>query len=79
MTESQLDYVGKYLRLRRKHIGMTQVELAKLLEVNQSQICKWERAEYYYVNLEVVAKVAEILGADLNTNFKEQVDAWLHS
>jgi transcriptional regulator with XRE-family HTH domain len=76
MTENQLDYVGKYLVLRRKTSGMTQVGLAKILEVNQSQISKWENAEYSYVNLEVVAKVAEALGVGLDTNFKEWVDAW---
>jgi len=73
--ENELQYVGRYLVLLRRR-KMKQVELAARLGVAQSQISKWERANYSYVNLEVVARAAQALGVGLDTSFKDWVIAW---
>ncbi len=74
-SENELQYVGRYLVLLRRR-KMKQVELAEKLGVAQSQISKWERANYSYVNLEVVARAAQALGVGLDTSFKDWVIAW---
>jgi transcriptional regulator with XRE-family HTH domain len=73
--ENELQYVGRYLVLLRRR-KMKQVELAEKLGVAQSQISKWERANYSYVNLELVARAAQALGVGLDTSFKDWVIAW---
>lgn len=39
----QLDTLGQRLRAARRHCGLTQVQLAKLAEVQQSDVSKVER------------------------------------
>jgi transcriptional regulator with XRE-family HTH domain len=73
--ENELQYVGRYLVLLRRR-KMKQVELADKLGVAQSQISKWEAANYSYVNLKVVARAAQALGVGLDTSFKDWVEAW---
>ncbi len=54
--------IGKTLIAYRIYLGMTQAELAKKLEVSESQVSRDERHEYYGATTEKVEAVMEAMG-----------------
>lgn len=51
---------------------MTQAEFAKILNVNQSQISKWE-AEDYNFTVEKLSEIATALDLYLDISFKKEI------
>lgn len=58
----QLDTLGQRLRAARRHCGLTQVQLAKLAEVQQSDVSKVERGASGTTR--GIARLARALGVD---------------
>lgn len=58
--------MGKFLIALRIAFGLTQKELANLLNVTEAQISKDERNEYHGVSFEKVGHIMEIFGVHLN-------------
>ncbi len=58
--------VGSYLVNARISSGITQMELATRLDVSQPMVHKYESVDYQGVSMEIVSRVAEILGVSLN-------------
>jgi ribosome-binding protein aMBF1 (putative translation factor) len=57
------------LRIAR---GMSQRELANLLEVHESQVSRDERNEYHGISIERATKILEALGVQLRTHIELQ-------
>ena len=51
--------------------NVSQTELAKRLEVDNTQICKWEANEYFGVKFETMEKIITALGYKAVTSFKK--------
>lgn len=69
--------MGRFLIALRIAFGLTQKELADLLDVTEAQISKDERNEYHGVSFEKVGRIMEIFGVHLsppkvNTNLKRE-------
>lgn len=69
--------MGKFLIALRIAFGLTQKELAGLLEVTEAQISKDERNEYHGVSFEKVGRIMEIFGVhpsppNVNKNLKRE-------
>ena len=50
---NQLNDVQILINKYRAHYGLSQVKLARRLNVNQSQLCKWEGGKLYPSSLRV--------------------------
>lgn len=69
--------MGKFLIALRIAFGLTQKELAHLLDVTEAQISKDERNEYHGVSFEKVGKIMDIFGVQqrppkVNTNLTRE-------
>lgn len=53
---------GNLIRLRREELGLSQNELAKRAEVNQTWISRLERGENYNISLRAARRIAKVLG-----------------
>ena len=62
--------IGKTLIAYRIYLGMTQAELANTLEVNESQVSRDERHEYYGATTEKIEKVMEAMGMKATINIE---------
>lgn len=71
-SEEQLFLValGKRINRLRKAHGMTQVQMAKVLNVSQQTIQAWE-AGRRRIQIPILPKVAEILSVSLDELFNE--------
>lgn len=58
--------IGAYLIRARVASGMTQVDLAKQLDVSQPMVHKYEIAEYQGANIQTLAEVAKALNVSLD-------------
>ncbi|MHB1679964.1 MAG: helix-turn-helix domain-containing protein [bacterium] len=56
----------------REKLGITQKELAKIINTTQSVIARLENPEYKKYSLSTLRKVAEALKLELNVSFKEK-------
>ena len=52
--------------------GLTQRELARRLEVHESQVSRDERNEYYGITLEKALRILEALGETVETKVKDR-------
>jgi predicted XRE-type DNA-binding protein len=52
--------------------GMSQKQLAKLLDVHESQVSRDERNKYHGISIERASRVLEALGAQLTTTIELQ-------
>ena len=59
--------LGQLLIGLRIHFGLTQKELAKRLDVNETAVSRDERNEYHGITVERAARVLEALGARIET------------
>jgi DNA-binding XRE family transcriptional regulator len=59
--------IGRLLISLRIYKGLTQRELAKMLEVHESQVSRDERNEYHGITLGRANKIMEALGATLTS------------
>ena len=59
--------VGRLLVALRIAKGISQRELAELLQVHESQISRDERNEYHGVTVEKVNRILDMLGADVRS------------
>ena len=53
--------------------GMSQKQLAKLLDVHESQVSRDERNKYHGISIERASRVLEALGAQLTTTIELQL------
>lgn len=60
---------GKLIKQKRKMLGLSQRDLAKLTKLKQSNICRWEKSKNI-PNIVSLAKIALVLRADI-TEFIE--------
>lgn len=67
------DVISKYISIRKKR-GYTQEEIAALLEVKRPNITRFENGTYN-PSLDMLVKIAECLGADLEINLIEKAEA----
>ena len=56
----------------REKLGITQKELAKMINTTQSVVARLENPEYKKYSLSTLRKVAEALNLELNVSFKEK-------
>lgn len=56
----------------REKLGITQKELAKMINTTQSVIARLENTEYKKYSLSTLRKVAEALNLELSVSFKEK-------
>ncbi len=56
----------------REKLGITQKELAKMINTTQSVIARLENPEYKKYSLTTLRKVAEALNLELTVSFKEK-------
>ncbi|MHB1680582.1 MAG: helix-turn-helix domain-containing protein [bacterium] len=56
----------------REKLGITQKELAKMINTTQSVIARLENPEYKKYSLSTLRKVAEALNLELTVSFKEK-------
>lgn len=56
------------LRRRRDELGMTQIEFARLNNVTQAMVSKWESGEYNFT-VQTLAKVFSKIGLSLTLSF----------
>jgi len=59
--------LGRTLVALRIALGMTQRELAKLLDVHESQVSRDERNEYHAVTVERASRILDALRVDLRS------------
>lgn len=59
--------LGQLLIGLRIHLGITQKELAKRLDVNETMVSRDERNEYHGITVDRAARVLESLGARIET------------
>lgn len=52
---------GTGIKMRREHLGMTQLELAEATGVNQSTVAKWEQRATTIFKVEHLASIAKAL------------------
>ncbi len=71
---SRLSGIGQLLIALRIAGGMTQRELAQRLEVDESQVSRDERNEYYGVTVERAQRIIDALGASVVTRVEELSD-----
>jgi DNA-binding XRE family transcriptional regulator len=62
--------IGKTLIAYRIYLGMSQAELARRLEVSESQISRDERHEYYGATAEKIEAVMEAMGMKATINIE---------
>lgn len=69
--------MGKTLIAYRIYLGMTQAELARKLGVNESQVSRDERHEYYGATTEKIENVMLAMGmkATINIEISEEMGA----
>lgn len=69
--------IGKTLIAYRIYLGMSQSELAKRLDVSESQVSRDERNEYYGATAEKIEAVMKAMGmrATINIEISEEVGA----
>lgn len=63
--------LGNTIRARRKTLGITQVHLAELAEVNPNTIIRIENGKIN-PTIQVINRIAEILGMELSLSVKQQ-------
>lgn len=66
-TLENLEGIGKLLVGLRIAIGMSQRDLAKRLEVHETQVSRDERNEYHGITIDRVVRVLKALGVQLQT------------
>lgn len=69
--------IGKTLIAYRIYLSMSQAELAKRLKVNESQVSRDERHEYYGATTEKIENVMEAMGmkATINIEVSDELGA----
>ena len=63
--------IGEAIKSRRNELGITQPHLAELAKVSTNTLCKIERGQGN-PSLEVLDKLAEVLGMELKLEVKKQ-------
>jgi hypothetical protein len=72
---SRLTAIGRLLIALRIASGLTQRELAQRLAVDESQVSRDERNEYYGITLERAQRVLDAMNATLVTRVLEEGDS----
>ncbi|MGY6560895.1 MAG: helix-turn-helix domain-containing protein [Luteibaculaceae bacterium] len=66
-----VEYLGQTLKNRRKELNITQPHLAELAQISPNTLYKLERGQSN-PSLDVVNKLAEVLGMELKLEIKKQ-------
>jgi transcriptional regulator with XRE-family HTH domain len=66
-------YLGEAIKNRRKELKITQPHLAELAKVSTNTLYKLERGQGN-PSLDVLSKLAEVLGMELNIEVKKSMD-----
>ncbi|MGD0089154.1 MAG: helix-turn-helix transcriptional regulator [Planctomycetota bacterium] len=64
---TNLHGLGRVLVALRIALGLTQRELAKRLEIDESQVCRDERNEYHGITVERASRVLDALGVNVRS------------
>ena len=64
-----LEKIGKYIETKRKALGITQVQLAERLGMNDKSVSKWERG-ICLPDVSVYMELCEILGISTKTGYR---------
>lgn len=64
--------IGETIKYRRKELGITQPHLAELAKVSTNTLYKLERGQGN-PSLEVLTKLAEVLGMELTLEVKKKL------
>src|SRR6185369_2012626 len=65
---TNLESLGHYLVDARIASGMTQADLAEKIGVSQPMVYKYENSDYQGYGIDILQRVAEILGVQLELN-----------
>ena len=65
--------IGKFIYEQRKKLNLTQKELAKILFVSESAVCKWEK-DVAHPDITLLPKLAEVLGVSEHELITASVD-----
>lgn len=68
--------VGSNIRARRDELGFSRRELATRIDVDQTQIFKWERGDHL-PHEETLAALAQELGRDISWFFVDRFKNWV--
>lgn len=68
-----MKYLGLNIRLLRERKGLSQVQLAKMVNIDNSTICKIEKGETES-SIPTLRKIAVALGVTLTDLLKEESD-----
>lgn len=66
--------VAKNIRQRRKEVGMTQLELARLMKTKQSAVARWERVSYGRFSLNALNKIAYYLDTTVHALTGDRIE-----
>ena len=63
--------ISAFIYKRRKELGMSQKAFAKMMEVTQGMVSKWESAEYNFT-IESIAQISEKLNVTFDIEFSPE-------
>lgn len=63
-------HIGKHIKKYREQSKLSQLDLASMLEVEQSNVCHWENGKYL-PTIPNLIKIADIFGLKLWAFLKE--------
>lgn len=63
--------ISAFIYKRRKELGMSQKAFAKMMDVTQGMVSKWESAEYNFT-IESIAQISEKLNVTFDIEFSPE-------
>ena len=63
--------ISAFIYKRRKELGMSQRAFAKMMDVTQGMVSKWESAEYNFT-IESIAQISEKLNVTFDIEFSPE-------
>jgi transcriptional regulator with XRE-family HTH domain len=64
--------LGRALKSLRLERGVSQSELARLLGVDPSRVCRWEESDYKRTKLSMVCRALEALGCQVEITIADK-------
>lgn len=70
--------ISAFIYKRRKELGMSQKAFAKMMDVTQGMVSKWESAEYNFT-IESIAQISEKLNVTFDIEFSPESEYLLNN